>query len=219
MACALAAVGGADAAAAPKALRAAILKTELAQRSVHYVTNTSRPAANILADVRARDVADVARNRGIQRWKVFWYGGRTGHLTIRLVHSTLYFRGDAIGVLWIGLAPSSYAGRWFSVPHNSPGYANAARNLTIGSFARDSVPENHLSLVRDAVGGRPMRGLRGAAPEGGVLTTYVPESGPSLPAEAIEVEHGAQFGIGHTTLSNWNEPVHVKTPAHSVPIH
>jgi hypothetical protein len=217
MACALAAVGGADAATAPKALRAAILKAELAQRSVHYVTTTSRPEAAIVVGVRTRDVADVARNRGIQRWKVFWFGGRTGHLTIRLVHSTVYFRGDAVGVLWIGLSPSSSAGRWFSIRHNSVAYSTFARNLTIGSFARDVVPDSHLSLVRGTVGGRTVRGLRGAAPEGGVLTTYVPEGGTSRPAEAIEVEHGAQFGIGHTTLTNWNEPVHVKAPAHSVP--
>jgi hypothetical protein len=228
MACATGAVCAGDAATSPKALRAVILEAELAQHSVHYVTATSYVGG--MGGVRARDVADVARDRGIQRWTVFsLLSGRTGHLTILVVHSTAYVRGDAFGLEWAGFGAvaSRYAGKWFSVPRveivggrgrNSPIYVLVARNVTIGSFARGCVPRSHLSLATGTVGGRTMRGLRGTAPDGGVLTTYVHESGTPLPVEGIEVEYGAQVGLGHVTLSAWNEPVRVQAPTHSVPI-
>jgi len=219
MACATGAVGAADAATSPEALRAVILKAELAQHSVHYVTVTSYVGGS-MGGVRARDVADVARDRGIQRWTVFSKSGKTGHLTILVVHSTAYVHGDAFGLQWggFGKVGSGFAGKWFSIPHNSPIYALVARNITIGSFARGCVPRSHLSFVTGTVGGRTMRGLRGTAPDGGVVTTYVQESGRPLPVEGIEVEYGVQVGLGHVTLSDWNEPIHVEAPTHSVPM-
>jgi hypothetical protein len=223
LACAIAAVGAADAATSPRALRAAILRAELAQQSVHYVTATSQ------AGQRVRDVADVARDRGIQRFTVFPKSGKTGHLTVLLVHSTAYMHGDAFALHALGF-PTPFAahnaGKWVSIARNSPPYPLVVRNVTLGSLARDVVPGNHLSLVNGTVGGRAVRGLRGTAPkggttapEGGILTTYVPESGPPLPVEGIEFQRGSHVPTGRVTFSRWNEPVHVQAPTHSVPIH
>jgi hypothetical protein len=223
VACATAAVGAADAATSPKALRAAILKAELAKQSVHYVTAISQPGQ------RVWDVADVARDLGIQRFAVFSKSGKTGRLTVLVVHSTAYLHGDAFALHALGFSTSfaRYAGKWISFPHNSDMYALIARNVTLGSFARDGVPDFPQSLVRGTVGGRAMTGVRGLAaplggiltggtPEDSILTTYIPVSGPPLPVEVTEV---AQGSTGHVTLSRWNEPVRVQAPTHSVPIH
>jgi hypothetical protein len=226
MACATGAVGAADAATSPKALRAAILKAELVQHSVHYVTVTSQVGGS-QGGVRARDVADVARDRGIQRWTVFSKSGKPGHLTILMIHSNAYVHGDALGLEWAGFGAgtwaSQYAGKWLSIPHDSSNYLSSiyalvTRNVTIGSFARGCLPQSGLSLVTSTVGGRTMRGLRGTAPDGGVLTTYVHQRGTPLPVGGIEAQgNGALVGLGRVTLSDWNEPVIVKAPTHSIP--
>lgn len=117
LACATAAVGVADAATSPTALRTAILKAELAKQSLHYVTATSQ------AGLRVRDVADVARDRGIQRFTMLSKSGKTGHLTILVVHSTAYFHGDAFALHALGFQTSfasAVAGKWISIPHDSP---------------------------------------------------------------------------------------------------
>jgi hypothetical protein len=214
VACAIAAVGSALAATSPSALRAAILRAELVKRSVHYVTRTSE------AGMKAREVADVGAGRGIQRIS-FSKGGKTGHVTEIVVPGKAYLRGDASGLRALGFpasVASGYAGKWVSIPPSSSLYAPSARDVTIDSFVRDGVPESQLSLVSGTVGGKAMRGLRGTAPEGGILTVYVPESGPPLVVQGTEVETGAHASRGRVILSRWNEPVHVQAPVHSVPI-
>lgn len=219
MAFAPATVGAANAATSPKALRAAILKAELADHSVHYVTTTLRAGAT-QAGIRARDVADVARHRGIQRWTVFpGSGTKPGHITFLVASSTAYVRGDTAWVLGWGGFPHLRPGKWFSIPRNSQIYPLIARNVTLGSFAQDVVPAHHLSLLRSTVHGKTMRALRGWAPEGGVLTIHLRRSGPPLPVEGTEVERGIEVGLGHVTLSDWNEPVHVTAPTNSTPAH
>ena len=224
-ACATVTVAVADAATSPTALRTAILKAELAKQSLHYVTATSQ------AGLRVRDVADVARDRGIQRFTMASTSGKIGHVIILVVHSTAYFRGDAFALHALGFQisfASALAGKWISIPHTSPTYAPFARNVTLGSFARDGIPESHLSLVSGTLGGRAIRGLRGrataeggiftsgAASKSGILTTYIRLSGPPLPVDGTEVERGFS---GRVTFSRWNEPVLVQAPTHSLTIH
>ena len=72
----------------------------------------------------------------------------------------------------------------------------------------DDLPRTHLSLVSGMVGGRAMKGLRGTSTQGGTITTYVPESGPTLPVEAIEVEHRAHAGTGHARRRSGVIPEH-----------
>jgi len=186
--CAVAAAGAAGAATSPKALRAAILKAASAKHSVHYVVVGSRPGSRI------KMVSDVAANRGIQR-VTFSKSGRTGHATTVVVKSTAYVRGDAFALHAYMRLPASfaarYAGKWIAIPHTSPLYRPEAIDVTFGSFINDGVPQHHLSLVSGIVGGRRLKGLRGTAPEGGILTLYIRASGRPLPVEGKEVVRGA----------------------------
>jgi hypothetical protein len=195
------------------ALRAAILKAELAKHSVRWVSFLSQGGD------RMRQVTDVAKNRGIQRVTVS-KGDKTGHETTLLLRSTAYLRGDAFALRDLGLSASQaarYAGKWISFHHGSTSYALLGTDLTVGSILMDDVARTHLSLVSGTVGGKAMRGLRGTSDQGGTITTYIRKSGPPLPVEVIEVEHHAHARSGHSTFSRWNEPVHVSAPAHSTP--
>lgn len=214
----MAAAGASDAATSPKTLRTAILKAELAQHSVHYVTTTLRAGAT-KAGIRARDVADVARDRGIQRWTVFSKSRKLGHIAFLVAHSTAYVRGDTASVLGWGGFPHLHPGKWYSIPHNSQVYPLVARNVTLGSFARDVVPTYHLSILRGTFRGKAMRSLRGWAPEGGVLTIRLRKGGSPLPVEGTEIERGIEVGLGHVILSDWNESVHLTAPTHAPPAH
>lgn len=215
---AIAVVGTADAAASPKALRAAILKADLAKHSVHYVSVSTASGGR-----HARDVADVGRTSGIQR-VTFSQNGKTGRQTTLVIHSTGYLHGDAFALHAMGFPNSfvsRYAGKWISIPHTSPLYAPLAQDVTLGSFARNGLPRTHLTVVGGTIAGKPMRGLRGTAPAsegGGTLTVYVPTSGPPLTSEGTLVIRGAHAGTAHVTVSRWNEPVHVHAPAHAVPV-
>lgn len=211
-------VGAADAATSPKTLRAAILKAELAQHSVHYVTTTLRAGAT-KAGIRARDVADVARDRGIQRWTVSSKGRKLGHIQFLVVHTTAYVRGDTAFALGWGGFPHLHPGKWYAIPPNSQIYPLVARNVTLGSFARDVVPAHHLAVVSGTFRGRTLRSLRGWAPEGGVLTIRLRKGGLPLPVAGTEVERGIEVGLGHVALSDWNEPVHLAAPTHAPPAH
>jgi hypothetical protein len=215
---ATAAAGAAGAAPSPKTLRTAILKAELAQHSVHYVTTTLRAGAT-KAGIRARDVADVARDRGIQRWTVSSKSRKLGHIEFLVVHTTAYVRGDTAFVLGWGGFPHLHPGKWYSIPHNSQIYPLVARNVTLGSFARDVVPAHHLSILSSTVRGKTLRSLRGWAPEGGVLTIHLRKGGLPLPVEGAEVERGIEVGLGHVALSDWNEPVLLTAPTHAPPAH
>lgn len=213
-ACAVVTVGAADAATSPKALRAAILRATSAEQSVHYVTASSGLGERI------RMVSDVAANRGIQR-VTFTRNGQTGHATTLLLRSTAYIHADAFGLQEYMRFPTSvasrYAGKWISIPRSSRYYQPAARDVTLGSFIRDGLPRRHLSVIRGTVGGRPLRELRGTAPEGGTLTLYVPMSGSPLPVAGKEVVKALQ-ATSRVTMSRWNEPVRLKAPAHAVPL-
>jgi hypothetical protein len=211
---AVVAVGAADAATSPKALRAAILRATSAKHSVHYVTASSGLGERI------RMVSDVAANRGVQR-VTFSRSGKTGHATTLLVNSTAYIYADAFALQEYMRFPASfashYAEKWISIPRTSRYYQPAARDVTLGSFISDGLPRQHLSVIRATVGGRTLRGLRGTAPEGGTLTLYVPLSGSPLPVAGREVVKAVNL-TSRVSMSRWNEPVRLKAPAHVVPI-
>jgi hypothetical protein len=196
----------------PDAFRSTVLTAELTQHSVRYVTVGPKIGAWTIQ-------GDVARDRGIQRLTVSLHG-KARHVTIIVIGSTAYLHGDASALHWWGFPPSfvsRYAGRWVAIPHGSRWYPVAAVDVTLGSWAPHDVPRTQLSFVSGALGKTAMRGLRGTAPEGGVLTTYVPATGPPLPVEALEVYNN---GTTHTIqFSHWNEAVNVKAPAHAVRIH
>jgi hypothetical protein len=217
VACAVAAIGAANAAMPPRALRSAILKAAFAKHSVHYVS------VSTVLGARTKSVGDVARDRGIQR-VTFSRKGRTGRATTRVVGSTAYIQGDAFALRAYMRLPKSFAshhaGQWISIPHTSPVYRFVTNDLKFGSFIGDSVPDQRLTVVRSRVAGKKLRGLSGKARgQSGTLTVFVPLSGPPLPVAGRDVVRGSFPAAGLVRMSHWNEPVHVKAPAHAVPLH
>lgn len=214
--CAVVLVGSAGAASSPTSLRAAILKAVSARHSVHYVVVDTGKG------YRTSMVSDVAVDRGIQRITVI-RSGRTGHVTVLVIKSTVYFRGDAFGLhsymaLTTGQA-SRYAGRWLSIGKTSPVFASVAADVTFASFASHLLPQHHLVLANTTVGGRKLIGVRGVSVEEGVTlfeSVFAPARGVALPVEATAVVHGPHGGSGRTSMSHWNEAVHLTAPAHSI---
>jgi hypothetical protein len=216
VACTTAVAGAADAATSPQSLRAAILRTASAKHSVRYVTVSSDDGA------RLRMVSDVARSEGIQR-VTFSKNGRTGHATALVVRSTAYIRGDAFTLHAYMQFPRSfasrYAGKWISIPHASPLYRPVAIDVTFGSFISHALPQGHLSIVSRTIGGRKLKGLRGAAAEGpGILTLYVPTSGNPLPVVGKAVSSGAHPVRSTVSMSRWGEKLRLAAPAHATPL-
>jgi hypothetical protein len=141
-----------------------------------------------------------------------------------VVKSTAYVRGDAFALRAYMHLPKSFAshhaGQWISIPHTSPIYRLATIDVTFKAFIDDSVPRHRLSVVRGTAAGKRLRGLRGRAPgRSGTLTVFVPLSGPTLPVAGRHVVRGAYPVTSRVRISDWNEPVRVKAPAHAVPLH
>jgi hypothetical protein len=217
-ACAAAVTSSAGAGSSPRSVRAAILDAASAEHSVHY------EIADLGRNFRTTLVGDVAAGRGIQRIAVV-RNGRMGHVTVLVVHSTVYLRGDAFALHAYMSFPaaqaSRYAGRWVSISHTSPVYASVAADVTFGSFVSHLLPKHHLSVVHGIVGGKAVIGVHGTVREAGITvieTVYAAVHGSRLPLEATTVVHGTHGGTGRTTMSRWNEPVRLHAPKHATKI-
>jgi hypothetical protein len=216
----LAAAAGSAAAAlagaSPQARRAAILGAVDAKHSVHYVSRNQGGGRTVILD------SDVGPGIGVQR-VVFLAGNAAGSGTILIVHRTAYLRGDAFAMREFGFKKaqaSRYAGQWISIPHSDRLYAPTAADATFASFAGDLLPNKNLESVTATVGGKKVQGVRGTAQQDGITfveTVYAPISGRPLPVEEIAASKPAGE-TNRVTISNWNEALHVKAPAHAVPI-
>ena len=198
-----------------------MLKAASAKHSVHYVSTLAGSYKG--QPQRLTQVADVAAGRGIQRITIS-RGGKTGTVTIRVVNSTAYLRGDAFALhTYMGLRTSQavgLAGRWISIPHRSPAYGPIAADVTFGSFIRYLLPQHQLSLVHGTVGGTKVTGVHGTARLEGIsetLTVYAPTGTKPLPIAVTYVVHGPNGGTGTTSISRWNEPLRVTAPTHAIP--
>jgi len=191
-----------------RAAREAVIRAQLATRSVHYV----------LTLPEGRIVSDVAGHTGVQR---LTERGKAGQLTKIFVHSTIYLRGNARGLHDVGFPPSftsRYAGKWISIRPGSALYKAFLVNATLASWVAHDLPTGGLSLVGGTLGGRAVWGVRATV---GGLTTYVPyNTQQPLPVAGEAVGRGAGQPVRERfTLSRWNEAVNVKAPAHAVRIH
>ena len=192
-----------------------------AKHSVHYVENSTgtfkgQPGHNRL-------VGDVAAGRGVQQITIS-RGAKTGHATIRVIHSTAYLRGDAFTLHTYMEIPAAQAtalaGRWIAIPRTSPAYAPLAADVTFASFRSDLLPQHHLSVVNGTIGATKVTGLHGTSHAGSITVTetvYAPASKTPLPIEVTQSVHGANPATARTTLSRWNEAVRVAAPAHAIP--
>lgn len=195
----------------------AILSAARAQHSVHGLETNH-------AKTKARIVWDVARDRGIQRIS-FKKGDRFGHVTILVVNKTAYLRGNAFAMhVYMGFdlpEASRYHGRWISIPRGFRSYGTLAASVTLTSFVRQlDLRGSALVGVTGRLGSQKVIGVRRTGTVEGlrtVETLYARAYGKPLPVALIQVapKKGYRDSL---LLSQWNEPVHVSTPAHSVPI-
>jgi len=200
------------AAPSPKALRASIFAAAKKQHSVHYVEHALAPS------LRQTMVADVAGNRGIQR-VTFTLQGRKGQFTVRVVKRIAYVRGNALGLQSAGLSSADaarYHGRWVSIPPSNQLYTDLAADVTLRSFLHDIYPAAPLTLVRTTIRSKEVTGVHGTNRESGVtfLEALFPDS-KLRPLGVTDVDRKSGF-VDATTISRWNEAVHVRAPAHAV---
>jgi hypothetical protein len=206
-------VTAAYAAQSPKAELAAIRHAALSQHSVHYVSVSSAPGHKI------RLVSDVGNGVGIQRITVTDQG-QTGPATVVVSRRTAYLRGNVFTMrAYFGFSTAQatkYAGQWISIPHTSPGFATVSADATFASYVAYLFPQTKLSLVTAG----SLVGVRGTARQQGATfeeTVFAPAHGKPLPAKETATSTGRP-GTGVTTMSRWNEAVHVGAPSSSVPI-
>jgi hypothetical protein len=205
------------AAQSPRQLRAAIFTAARAKHSVHYVALT-------VAAFRTRIIGDASGDRGTQSITVA-QGPNVGHLTVRVVAHTAYLRGDTFTLhAYLGFTTSqatTYHGQWISIPSTHPTYSTIADSVTFRSFLSDLYPKGTgLVGVSGTLDGDKVIGVRVARLRGGlhvVSTLYARAHGTLLPFKEREFAPGHGY-TSASNISRWNEPVHVRAPAHAVPI-
>jgi len=217
----LAAAAGAAAVAlaaqSPKSLRAAIFAAARKEHSVHYFESGAAQG------LHQTMVGDVARTRGSQRI-IFTLQGKTGRVTVLVVHRTVYFRGTSFalhGFLGFSAAQAArFHGRWISVPPSNRKYKDLAASVTLPSFLHDIYPRSPLTLATGKIGGSARTAVRGTHREPGlkfVEELFPKASPPLLPVAVADVEPRKGF-LDAIKMSHWNERVRVQAPADAVPI-
>jgi hypothetical protein len=185
----------------PSVLLAAMLAAVHAQHSVHYVSTTTSGTTKVVI------VADVAQTTGTQQI-TFTQAGKTGHVSVRVVNNTAYFRGDAFALrAFMGVPDANaqrYGGNWVRVPRTAKQYVSVADDVTLPSFAA--------SLGIDGTVTKIKGGLSITTPTGGVKLLLGPNH---LPTRETAKATGGTLAM---TASRWNEPVHVDVPAKTVPV-
>lgn len=123
-------VGAATAAVPPSRLVSSALAKAHAQRSVHYVS--SQASSGMAVTI----AGDAATDRGIQHITCR-KGGRVGHVTVLVVATTAYLRGDEFTLTnYMRIPPSAaaaWAGKWLSLAQSAPDYAAVAAAVRLGS--------------------------------------------------------------------------------------
>jgi hypothetical protein len=164
--------------------------------------------------------ADAARGRGVQHL-TDRFMNKSASIEVVVVGHTAYVRGGRSGLedpALVGLRraeASRYAGRWISIPSTDRLYGGLATAVTFRSFLRQIEPASHsrFRAVSTMVEGTKALEIRALSKYGEL--DVVSRGAGRLPVRAVQIAAG---GMGGTTMSRWNEPVRVQTPANAVPI-
>lgn len=182
-------------------LLAAMLAAIHAQHSVHYVTTTVSGATKVVI------AGDVATKRGIQKI-TFRQSGKTGHVSVRVVNDTAYFRGDAFALrAFMGIPAANatrYAADWVRVPKSATQYASVAAGATLPSFSANLGISGTAAKVKG--------GLAITTNTGSVKLFLTPNH---LPTRETGKGTGGTLAM---TVGRWNETVRVAVPAKTVPV-
>jgi hypothetical protein len=182
-------------------LLAAMLAAIHAQHSVHYVTTTVSGATTVVI------AGDVATATGMQEIR-FTQSGRTGHVSVRVVKETAYFRGDAFALqAFMGVPAANatkYAGDWVRVPKSATQYASVAAGATLPSFSANLAISGTVTKVSG--------GLTITTNTGRLRLYLTPKH---LPTRETGKGSGGTLA---TAIGRWNETVRVASPAQTVPV-
>ena len=206
-----------SAAVSPAALYGSIVGAARSERSVHYVSAVHNGA------FRMRQVGDVGVTQGIQH-NTFRIGPKAGSFTDIVSANTAYIRADSFSLVQMmgfnATAAAKYAGVWILIPRSDRHYSAVAEAVTFRSAIAELTLLGPLTSVPDTeIAGHRVVGVRGkqrsSYGEISVATLYTRASGSPLPVEEVSTFGKARLTV---TLSKWNQPVHVATPANAVPM-
>lgn len=184
-----------------------------AQHSVHYVAVSAQPGT------RTQLVCDVGQGEGIQKITLT-HAGITGPAEVIVYRKVVFLKGNAFTMrVFFGFSPrqaTKYAGKWIFVTRARPEFAAIADGATFASFVANLFPTDQLSLVTPG----NLIGVRGTAQFEGLTegkTVLAPAHGTPLPVKET-VTYPGHTGHDLSTMSHWNEAVHVTVPANAIPI-
>lgn len=207
--------GVAFAGVSPSRLVSSALANAHAQRSVHYVS--SQASSGMAVTI----AGDAATDRGIQHI-TYRKGGRVGHVTVLVVATTAYLRGDEFTLANYMRIPASaataWAGKWLSLAQSAPDYTAVAAAVRLGSTLDElKMPQPFRNVGTSTQQGRRVVGIESHFRRAGhaVSETLYIDVARSLPVEQV----GSSGAITmRATFSRWNEPVSVSPPASTIPI-
>lgn len=164
---------------------------------------------------------DAATDRGIQRI-TYRKGGRVGHVTVLVVATTAYIRGDAFTLAnYMRIPPSAaaaFAGKWLSLEQSAPDYAAVAAAVRLGSTLDElKMPQPFRNLGTSILQGRRVVGIGSRFLRAGhvVSETLYIDVARSLPVEQVGKSGAITL---KAKFSRWNEPVAVSPPESAIPI-
>jgi hypothetical protein len=202
-------VATAAAATSPKDVYRAAIIAAAAQKSVHYVATSN------LAGNGETIVGDAAFDRGVQQI-TFRKGGTTGHVTVVVVASTAYVRGDAFTLVdYLGLTKAQavrLANHWFFIKAPSGAFGVVAEAVRYKSFLEELLMTGPFTTApTTSFAGKHATGVRATVKRVGETATIDLFVGDGSPLPLGQVAKGSQ-GTITTTLSGWNKPVKVVAP-------
>lgn len=208
-------VGAASASISPGRLVSSALAKAHAQRSVHYVS--SQASSGMAVTI----AGDAATDRGIQHI-TYRKARHVGHVTVLVVATTAYLRGDEFTLAnymrWPASAAAAWAGKWLSLVQSAPDYAAVAAAVRLGSTLDElQMPPPFRNVGTSTQQGHRVVGIESHFRRAGhaVSETLYIDAVRSLPVEQVGTSEGITL---RAAFSRWNEPVAVSPPPSAIPI-
>jgi hypothetical protein len=216
-----ASVGGVS--TAPAQLLRASLSAAQGEAGVDWVGTTHT------SDVTVTLTTKAGRHDGVQSIN-FHIGGKDGQISIILVGTTVYIRGNAFGLQqYMGFSDTAApkeAGRWISISEPDATlvtiFEAVAAGLTVSSTVSELAMTGPLTetAAKKTVAGEPVIGIRGTtlvnseAPSTPQVL-YLKSTGEHLPVEAVQT---LKAETSSEVLGPWGQAPPVQVPTGSVPL-
>jgi hypothetical protein len=213
-------VGGVGAAAAQ--LLDASLKAAQGETGVDWFGTSHNSVGTVTLTTKA------GRHDGLQSIN-FRVGAKTGQISIILVGTTVYLRGNVFGLeQYLGFSSSAgqkEAGRWFSISEPDASLVTIYQSVAAGLTVSTTVAELGMTgpITQTAarnVAGQHAIGIRGTTlPNSAIPSTpqvlYVKSTGEHLPVEAVQTYKGQ---TSSEVLRAWGQAPSVRAPSGAVPL-